>query len=123
MASKYLVANLVIGLALLAPAVSASAHAFPDHALPAVGSTVTQSPPEIRIWFSEKLEPAFSTVEVLDAAGSRVDKDDASVDARDSTVLRVSLQPLVAGKYKVVWHVVSTDTHTTTGDFSFTLAK
>ena len=120
--SRHLFAAAIVAAALLG-AGRASAHAFPDHAVPAVGGTVAQSPPEIRIWFSQKLEPAFSTIEVLDGAGTRVDKDDASVDVQDSTVLRVSLKALVPGKYKVVWRVVSTDTHKTTGDFSFTLAK
>ena len=43
------------------------AHAFLDHAEPKVGSTVANSPTELKIWFTQNLEPAFSTLEVQDA--------------------------------------------------------
>ena len=102
---------------------AAFAHAFPDHSEPAVGSVVATPPAEIRIWFTEKLEPSFSRVEVLDAAGARVDRGDAGIDAQDKTLLRVALKPLAAGTYKVVWHVVSVDTHATQGDFAFTVKE
>jgi methionine-rich copper-binding protein CopC len=114
----HLAAVLLMAVSISPPAF---AHAFPDHSVPAVGGTIAQSPAEIRIWFTQKLEPSFSNIEVLDASGARVDRDDATVDAQDPTLLRVSVKPLAAGTYKVVWHVVSTDTHTTDGNFSFTV--
>ncbi|HLI20720.1 MAG TPA: copper resistance protein CopC, partial [Stellaceae bacterium] len=64
-------------LAFSAPRVLA--HAFPDHSQPAVGSTVSPPPTELRIWFTQKLEPAFSHVEVRTASGAQVDKGDARV--------------------------------------------
>ena len=106
-------------LGLAAP--PAFAHAFPDHAQPAVGSTVSPAPTALRIWFTQKIEPAFSGVEVHDASGNQVDKADAKVDTQDATLLQVSLKPLPAGSYKVHWHVVSVDTHPTEGDFTFTV--
>jgi copper resistance protein C len=108
-------------IALLAATVpsAALAHAFPDHAVPAVGSTIAKAPAQVRIWFTERLEPAFSKVEVRNAKGERVDLGDAKVDERDQTLIRVSLKRLSAGTYKVVWHAVSVDTHATDGDFSF----
>jgi copper resistance protein C len=48
-----------------------------------------------------------------------VDKGDPRVDSKDPTLLIVSLPPLRAGKYKVVWRVTSVDTHKTEGDFQF----
>jgi methionine-rich copper-binding protein CopC len=97
----------------------ARAHAFLDRAEPRVGSTVKTPPAQATLWFTEALEPAFSTVQVLDAGGRRVDRGDIQVDASNSTVLRVSLPPLAAGTYKVVWRVLSVDTHVTEGDFTF----
>jgi copper resistance protein C len=99
------------------------AHAFPDHAVPAVGSRVATAPDAVRIWFTEALEPAFSTMTVLNAQGDDVDRGDARVDARDPTLLSVSLKPLPPGTYKVVWRAVSRDTHRTEGDFTFTVAR
>jgi copper resistance protein C len=122
MRGKKLIALLAVLLLAAARVTPALAHAFPDHSVPTVGGTITQSPTEIRIWFTQKLEPAFSAIEVTDASGSRVDRNDAQVDAQDPSLLRVSVKPLAPGTYKVVWHVVSVDTHPTQGSFSFTVA-
>jgi len=119
MRSGKIFAGIVAMFIAAAPFATAFAHAFPNRSIPAAGSRMAQSPTEIRIWFTQKLEPAFSHIEVLDASGARVDRDDAKVDAQDATLLHVSVKPLAAGTYKVVWHVVSVDTHPTEGSFSF----
>lgn len=100
----------------------AHAHAFMDRAVPAVGRTVHGSPAQVQLWFSERLEPVFSTVQVLDRGGKRVDSGDARVDPSDATLLRASLPPLAAGTYRVKWRVVSADSHVTEGDFTFDVA-
>ena len=114
-------------LALLALALFAAspalAHAFLDHALPRVGSELPTAPATVTIWFTQELEPAFSTLEVRDQAGNRVDAGDAQVDAKDATILRASLKPLAPGVYKVAWRVVSVDTHPTDGTFVFQVGK
>lgn len=112
----------VLLLSLALPAF-VSAHANLDHAEPKVGSTVNQSPKEVKIWFSQSVEPAFSTIEVFDSAGKEIDKKDSRADKTDKTLLIVSVPALDAGSYKVVWHVVSTDTHKTHGDFKFTVKR
>ena len=106
-------------LACLVVTSGAFAHALVDHADPKVGSKVKTSPKEVRIWFTEKLEPAFSSMRVLDADGKQVDKGDAHVDPKDQTLLAVNLPLLKAGTYKVEWRVTSVDTHKTEGDFQF----
>jgi copper resistance protein C len=109
----------LVALAAFALAGTALAHAMLQRASPAVGSTVAASPSRVELWFSERLEPAFSTVKVLDAGGRQVDKGDAAVDAKDRTRIAVSVPPLLAGRYRVVWRAVSVDTHATTGDHTF----
>jgi hypothetical protein len=99
----------------------AGAHAFLDHASPRVGSTVNAAPGEVALWFSQDLEPAFSTVRVLDKDGKEVDRQDKRIDPSDRSVMRVSLPPLGPGTYKVQWRVLSADTHVTEGDFTFTV--
>jgi len=101
----------------------ASAHAFLDHASPAVGSTVHAPPAQVKLWFTQKLEPAFSNAQVSDASGKRVDQADARVDDGDRTVLTVSLPQLAPGRYRVKWRVLSVDTHVTEGDYSFDVAR
>ena len=97
----------------------ARAHAFLDHAVPAVGSSVKGSPAQVKLWFTQQLEPAFSTIQVLDRSGKRVDKADVKVDPAEPTVLQVSLPALAPGSYRVTWRVLSVDTHVTEGDFTF----
>jgi copper resistance protein C len=101
----------------------AVAHAFLERATPAVGSAVHQSPAQVRLWFSERLDPPFSKVEVLDANGKRVDKGDPTVDSANPRLLRISLQPLSRGKYRVSWRVLSVDTHVSSGEFTFDIAQ
>jgi copper resistance protein C len=104
---------------LFAAASSAFAHAHLDHASPAVGSTVTQSPKEIMLWFTNELEPAFSSIEVRNDKGESVQTGKASVDRANRTQLRVPLKSLRPGNYKVIWRVLSVDTHRTEGNFTF----
>jgi len=101
----------------------ARAHAFLDHASPAVGSTLPTAPANIALWFTEHIEPAFSIATVTDAAGQRVDRGDAHVAADNPAELEVGLKPLPPGTYTVHWHVVSVDTHTTEGTFNFDVGK
>src|SRR5215831_5369239 len=98
---------IMVGVARL------EAHAFLERAEPAVGSTVQTSPGEVQILFTEKIEPALSTVQVFDASGKEVDKRDVHLDRSNRALLQVSLPQLEAGNYKVVWRVVSVDTHVT----------
>ncbi|HEX4233800.1 MAG TPA: copper resistance protein CopC [Caldimonas sp.] len=101
---------------------SASAHAFLDHARPAVGSVVHAAPERVEVWFSEDLEPAFSTLKVMNAAGKQVDKMDKSVPGGDRSRMSVSVNALPPGNYRVRWRAVSVDTHVTQGDFTFEIA-
>ncbi len=97
------------------------AHAFLDHAEPRVGAEVDQPPTEIKIWFSEDVEPAFSSLVVRDSSGNQVDSKDTHQDAKDKKLLIVSVPKLATGQYKVTWSVVASDTHHTRGDFKFTV--
>jgi copper resistance protein C len=106
-------------LLLSGSALNAWAHAFLDHAEPAVGSRVSATPPHVKIWFTEKVESALSRIQVFDAAGQEVDRRDTQADPADPSILEVSLPTLKPGKYKVSWRVMSVDTHVTNGTFAF----
>jgi methionine-rich copper-binding protein CopC len=108
--------------ALLFSASLAHAHALLDHASPLVGSTVRSAPRTISLWFTQKLESAFSTIEVRDTRGTRVDAGKARVGG-DGTMLQTALKALPPGTYQVHWRVLSVDTHTTEGNFSFSVGQ
>ncbi len=113
----------VAAVLLLLGAVAAYAHAHLDRASPAAGATLATAPSEVRLHFTQKLEPKFSAIVVRNAAGQQVDKGDSGVDATDQQVLRVSVQPLAPGRYKVEWRLTSIDTHSSTGDYTFRVGR
>jgi methionine-rich copper-binding protein CopC len=96
------------------------AHAFLDHAEPRVGNKIASPPHQVTLWFTQKLEPAFSSVTVTNAAGERVDSGKARVSGNQ---MSVSLRPGGAGTYRVNWRVLSVDTHTTDGSFTFQVGQ
>jgi len=114
---------VVIFLILVAASARLEAHAFLKDANPGVGSTIQTSPSEVRIRFTENIEPAVSSIQVFDASGKEVDKHDLHLDGSDHALLHISLPQLGVGTYKVVWRVVSVDTHVTNGNFTFRVVR
>jgi methionine-rich copper-binding protein CopC len=110
----------IISLLLLLLTGEANAHAFLDHAEPRVGNKVATAPREVTLWFTQKLELAFSTITVTNAAGQRVDTGKTRVSGSQ---MSVSLRPGGTGTYHVTWHVLSVDTHTTDGSFTFQVGQ
>ena len=111
---------LIIPLLLWLVTGEASAHAFLDHAEPRVGNTVATAPREVTLWFTQKLEPAFSSIAVTNSAGQRVDTGKARVSGNQ---MSVSLRSGGAGTYRVNWRVLSVDTHRTDGNFTFRVGQ
>jgi len=109
-----------LALAFAAAAASAWAHAHLQRSVPAAGSTLAAAPSEIRLWFTQDIEPGLSGIEVLNSAGKRVDKNDAGL-GDDRKQLKIALGTIEPGAYQVRWHAVSVDTHRTEGDFGFTV--
>jgi methionine-rich copper-binding protein CopC len=115
--------SLLAGLASLFVASGALAHALLDRATPGVGSTVSGSPGEIRLAFTENLVAAFSGASVASEGGAAIPTGKASVDPSSPNVLHVPLgQALKPGVYIVNWRVVSVDTHKSSGHYKFTVA-
>jgi len=110
----------IIPLLLTLATGAANAHAFLDHAEPRVGNKVASPPKEVTLWFTQKLEPAFSSVTVTNAAGERVDSGKARVSGNQ---MSVPLRAGGAGTYHVNWHVLSVDTHKTEGNFTFQVGQ
>ena len=111
---------LIIPLLLLLVTGEASSHAFLDHAEPRVGNKVATAPREVTLWFTQNLEPAFSSMTVTNSAGQRIDTGKTRVSGNQ---MSVSLRSGGAGTYRVNWRVLSVDTHTTDGSFTFQVGQ
>src|SRR5258707_13761601 len=89
---------LAIPLLVLLATGEAAAHAMLDRAEPRVGNTVATAPREVTLWFTQKLEVAFSTITVTDSAGQRIDTGKARVSGNQ---MSVSLRSGGAGTYRI----------------------
>ena len=110
----------LIPLLLVLVTGQATAHALLDRAEPRVGNTVAAAPQQVTLWFTQKLEAAFSTITVTNAAGKRVDTGKTRVSGNQ---MSVSLTPGGGGTYHVTWRVLSVDAHRTDGSFTFQVGQ
>lgn len=112
--------HILLAAALVAVPPALDAHGILERTEPRADGTAS-SPTQVRLWFTGALEPAYSRVRVEDAQGKRVDLRDGGVDAGNRALLRVSVPALAPGRYRVVWRVLSVDSHVTEGAFAFTV--
>jgi copper transport protein len=124
---------LMLGVALAACAPSlAQARPAPPGAVffhaslrsssPAAGSTLDRAPAQIRLVFSEEIEPSLGSIRLVDPSG-RATRLAASGDPRDVNALVASAPAgLSNGIYHVEWRIVSEDGHPMNGSFEFTIA-
>ena len=116
-----LAATLLAALLVLFSPLSASAHDALVSSSPAADESVETVPDVLTLTFSAKLIDGEGATEVVvtDPAGNPVTEGAATVDGAIAT------QPLSgsgpAGVYHVIWKVVSSDGHPTSGEYSFTV--
>ena len=111
-------ASLSLGIAALATAGQASAHASLVGSNPAANATVP-APKTITLTFNEALTPAFSGFEVGMGDGMKM-AFKTSVSKDKKSITGVPTSPLMAGAYKVSWHAAAADDgHRTTGTLGF----
>jgi putative copper export protein len=78
----------------------------------------------VRLWFSEKINPLTSRAVVVDTSNRQVDNHDSHVNSSDQHEMDLSLPPLPAGTYVVVWRNQSAeDGHIIGGSFYFQIAR
>src|SRR5205085_5934457 len=90
---RVLVAILVaVCLVLLFPGIT-EAHAILLRSDPAKDAVLPVPPDQVRMWFSEGLNPALSTAAVVNGANARVDIGNAHISPDDSAEMDISLKP------------------------------
>ena len=123
----FIAAPFAICLMLLFPVVASAhtAHAILLRSDPAKDAILSVAPQQVRMWFSEDLNPTLSTAVVVNAENQRVDNSDAHVSSNDPAEMDVTLMSnLSPAVYIVVWRSDSNDDgHILRGSFIFTLAR
>lgn len=97
----------------------AAAHARLVSATPAPNATVA-STRTLSLTFSERMAPAFSGFDVIDASGEKVAVQ-TSVAEGGKTLTGTLSRALAAGAYRVDWRIASGDGHRMTGSYTFTV--
>lgn len=114
-----------LSMAVIGTAALASSAAFGHPSLvrsqPVAGSKA-KPPEQVSLWFSEKIEPVFNRIEVVDGSGTHFEAGKPKIDESNGMHLRVGLKPLPAGSYSVHWRVSASDSHKMEGVFSFQVA-
>ena len=112
----------ILSICMLVIATPIVAHPKLTSSAPATDETLTKTPGEIRLIFSEGLEPLMSGVELKDEAGQKIETAKVTLVPTDRKQMIVPLlAPLKPGTYNVLWHVVAADTHRMNGAYSFTV--
>lgn len=117
---RFLMLSIAAACACVLAATAAFAHAFLERAVPAVGGTVSGAPRELQLSFTQNLVLAFSGVQISAVGGGSVPVGRPALASPNVLVVRLG-HPLRPGSYVVSWHVVSVDTHPTSGTYQFTV--
>ena len=100
----------------------ASAHVTLVSSDPAANSRLTASPTQLRLVFSEAVEPPVAHVSIVRPDGT-VDSVAVANDPHNVYSLVGPLKDLGPGTFRVVWHVLSEDGHPVGGNFLYTVGS
>ena len=115
--------TLVIGIAVAATE-TASAHANQLRSSPEPNQELETAPDRVIIWYTEPIEPRFSSISVRDAKGAEHVTGETTFDATEPTAMWVDLGPIPNGTYTVVWrNLSSVDGHKVNGSYLFAVGE
>src|SRR3972149_7000393 len=118
--SAALVLAVLLWLALALP--PATAHGTLERSDPVSSASVDVPPRQVVLWFSEPVDPAFTSATVTDDQGRSVSRD-AALSA-GCPPLQSPVADLSSGLYPVRWRVLSAvDGHITSGAFVFAVGQ
>ena len=97
------------------------AHARLVRSSPAANAVLDSAPTTLGLWFSERPEPRFTAIRLLDSAGLAIPLGAPTSVEQNGLTLTIT-RPLTPGRYSVVWRTAASDGHATNGNFSFRVA-
>ena len=98
---------------------AAFAHAVLVRSFPTDGSRISESPVQVKLYFSEGVRLSYSTFQVADLDGDLY-RADVKADPSDPSQVVLDVPQLDQGVYIVSWHILSSsDSHLTDGRILF----
>jgi copper resistance protein C len=99
----------------------ARSHAALVRSDPSRRAVLTEPPSRIRLWLSERIEPEYSSISVLDGAGQLIPTGRAVLSPTDVKLLILDLPLLTPGRYTVRYRINSIDGHILESSYQFAL--
>lgn len=113
--------SIAIVMSMWAHAAPALAHAQLVKAEPARRAKLDKAPTQIRLWFNEEIEGAYTSLSVLGANKKPVTDAKPRVVSDDPKSVVLPLPDLKPGKYTVKFRVLSVDGHVVDSTFNYTV--
>ncbi len=111
---------LLVALAVvLALPAMAWGHASLLATQPQASGVLAQPPTQVRLTFSERIEPRFAVISVTDAQGNQQTVGSPATAPDDQNAIFIKVRHLPQGWYLVWWRVISADGHPVRGAFTF----
>jgi len=111
--------SIAIVISMWAHAAPVLAHAQLVKAEPARRATLDKAPTQVRLWFNEEIEGAYTSLSVLGANKKPVTDAKPKVVPDDPKSVVLPLPDLKPGKYTVKFRVLSVDGHIVDESFDY----
>lgn len=111
---------LAVATVVTTPAASGNLHLRLTKSAPAENAELSESPTEIRLWFSQETELSISRIAVTAADGTEIELGKVEA-AEENALVAAMVDVLSAGTYEVAWRTSSGDGHPIRGTFGFTV--
>lgn len=116
-------AGLFAALAVLVTPALLFAHARLLRATPAIDGRVSSPPTALSLWFSERPELRFTSLQLVDSAGVAVSLGTVASVADDPMGVTAPITgSMTAGRYSVIWRTAAADGHASNGKFFFVVS-
>jgi copper transport protein len=118
---RFKAAVTCIALAVLITPALLFAHARLVRSSPAINARLSEPPASVSLWFSERPELRFTSIELVDSAGTVIPHGPiALIDGMGvAAPIGATLTP---GRYSIAWRTAASDGHGTSGRFAFVVA-
>ena len=113
--------SIAIVISMWAHAAPVMAHAQLVKAEPARRAILDKAPTQIRLWFNEEIEGAYTSLSVRGANKKSVSDAKPRVVSDDPKSIVLPLPDLKPGKYSVEFRVLSVDGHVVDSTFDYTV--
>ena len=110
---------VLMGIALAALPVAASAHSELATSVPAEGANLQTAPSEVVLTFSAELDPDGSSFTVTDPTGAQVGTGKVDLNVAARNILRGNVSITKPGNYRVAWTSLSLDGDQLKGTVTF----